>query len=484
MKNIKIEDVVIVFIVGISGVLSFLGLKETYDLSIGISEDIIFGVLIAGYSSIISYFWRLLFTRTLKEGFFKKLGAITLIFLLMIGIFCTSTVFNIIFLSGNYAVRNEIKYKTGQLKTFVTMAVDERDKNLERISSVLSYIIDSAQKGTDREFQDFGSNTKIDKGPLWLAYDDVLRKATSVKINYTELTYNFNKSIKKDIAQEIDSYLSAISTSELFKDRAKHYESVIKNLSRIFTNFGREVEKLSSNKSDVTSSVASYLFGDQKKNSSSLPEKKETSPNLTLEQEQQRLLKKLESESDLIMEETDSYSDKLTIVYTKRIPSISELKDSYSNLLNNITKTTIIDVYGQIQIAGINDLSGTVKEQIKKLPLIHKNSKKDSLKQRRDEQLQPFLENTERQLEDLKSHIESEREKLKDKNIDVESFSDFFDVFGLDSIFKTIFDMKFGSIPMIGIGITIDFLLLILYFIRKLSSEETSAAIPVSLKQA
>ncbi|KPA14177.1 membrane protein, partial [Candidatus Magnetomorum sp. HK-1] len=143
LKNFKGFDVVFFFLTLFasicSGRLTYKGLLNVYpDTTWDMRLVFIFMIVI--YVGAVTLFWMLLKTycsypnRSLRD--LRKISIVTIIFIFFI--FCTSTVFNIISLTGKIVVEREIQDKLTQIRLYIAKNTTGAHAELESIIKQLA----------------------------------------------------------------------------------------------------------------------------------------------------------------------------------------------------------------------------------------------------------------------------------------------------------------------------------------------------------
>jgi len=436
MKNINFKKIVINYVllalaITVSGVLTYGGIINIYpDPSYFVKAIFVF--LIVVYTGMIFVFWELWgeFLNLTNRVFFDffKISILSIIVIALV--FFTSTIFNIVFISGPVVVNREISNNVLELKLQIKSDLEERKKDLkERINILRRY---SKRAG---EYKKIESDSG--KEHMFYSYQELYTRINVIINELDSKYYEVKKEKRNSPMKLVSSYLQENS-------------------------YKRE----DSFKFDIFSGALDIVESDLYAENNDEESKETNSLGLSTPEEYGKPLDdEVSSSDDIIKESKDSGIGEYINTSSSAMKNIAKIKTvtsdtveikhrKFNTLINNIQSAMLEkESESSVDLSIYNGLLLYINERIdtfNKLP----NYKTSELSIRKNN-LYNFLN-------ELKISINKEKIKeSSNKEFDYKKYQ-------LNDIFYSVFDKKYRELPLITFSFFIDYIPILLMLIASI----------------
>jgi len=469
LNNLKVFDVVFFFLTLFaslcSGRLTYKGLLNVYpDTTLDMRLVFIFMIVI--YVGAVTLFWILWKTyysypnRSFKDLF--KLSSLSIIFIFFI--FCTSTVFNIISLTGKIVVEREIQDKLNQIRIYIAKNTTGAHAELESVIKQLTSL--SYQAHTHLEAE---KRTGI--GSMYDTYANIESKLNNIITTIGDQEKDIFSGIERKILGKITQFKDNFAIAEIYEAKRSLFGILIDSFQSNSQNLRDYVEKISLsevknntptisptivNSESLDLNVPNFLLdsNDQPSSSKNQPIPIETSGDIY-----SNALFTTKSKSETILQYIENEVIRLERGKLATLDSVETVQKAYRDLISDIQSEMLSkQVSARVDISSLEDILKYIKNKLNVLSKLEKHPNPE-INRRRKDPYKIFLENIQSSVNTIINEVQEKQNENKNLELFIKEIENNFNKFQLAPIFLSMFMPKYFELPMISFAFFIDFIM-------------------------
>ena len=456
-----------------SALLTYLGLREVYEGPTAIML-VAFAAMIIVYASTVTFFWHIcgkLFidsSRGLKPVLVAKVIGLALCVLLIVA--GTSTVFNIISLSGKSVTRKQIEDRIGDIQLTMQEMSVQRASNLEHTRLALKALYEHALLLADLELsRDPEIPEAYRKGPQYEGFMFIANEIKNAMQSVVKQLRALNKMNKEGATGRFAGLMQLISASAAYeerldvindydKDRRRQYREMHTQLQDAMDLIMSALENLSerpgqarprsgSNKQPVSFQPDEMVYFENNHNRyNSL---RQYYMNILHEQEAVR-----DSLNKIFLSIAHNRIEDMDAMDSEKFPSVRAMRNAFAlTLLQTMNDMVIGNSVGEIvDLTLLDNIQSEAEIRIKTISNYNfpVNSGQEA---RKNNTFVPFFTKVTHEINRLKQDIEQQGNQTV-------GLREFREKFALAPIEVAVLDKNYRNIPMISFAVLIDFICL------------------------
>lgn len=463
--------------VGTSGILTYLGAMGVYR-GIPFMQYVMAGLVLV-YIFGIGYFWMLLhdFASVPGKSGRHRIIAYLLAAVVLVVVWFTSTYFNIISLSGMLVTASQIEQKLDRLDLELIAALDEERRRMENIDSRILSVAQAAQIQAENELELDGREREQSRGPMFSGYLTLGSQLARLSEAFEDHARDIGNILQEDTREAIEAFRDSISTVRFFEARQQLV--------------GRETSKLrlaySRRQLDGGSAQAGPAGGVK------VPDfiKKLATPALASEEEGASKEEERTAAGSTENEQADDFVEELQketsefrrflglLLDTMRLENpvvMWEVRDRYQELLTQSVRDLMTETKSpQTHAPAIGTVIETASQHLeaaRQRLTIHSGPDQLTpvLRLRTEQQFIPFLESMISGLQEVRDMVSEGKDKVS-----VAHEPAFYEKLRLEPIDVAVWQSEFRSIPLIGLAVLIDYLLIPILMLKNVTARAKAA---------
>jgi len=497
-KRINIIYVVIaLFTSTCSGILTFKGLLNVYpDNTTEMRIIFICMIIIYIISNVfVWYIWNQ-FLSFSHRGYFDFLKMVALTIVVLLFVFGTSTIFNIISLSGKIVTEREVHEKLNKLRLYISKKTTHKYSQLESIRKKVEFI---SFQISDIKIEE----AKTGEGFMFNTYDNLESKCNSILSTLDDQERSLYQGVSNKISYQIQKFREDFAMSEVYNAKKRLFKMMINNYKDNSRNIMNIVEKKPL--STYNEKLNIHTKSETKKipiiNSNPMTFQIQFPKGFKVDGEYNKLEKSINTTEELqSIEKVDEISNSNSLetrnpfekdlyhialksstileyiekesgnIETSKLltsNTIEIIQKAYRDLLSDIQEKILQkQVSSIIELTHFKDIIEFIDMKINKINQMKPHTNL-TINRRRESPYKEFLLKTKHLISAVIEEINQIQSEDNNANIIIKEVESDFDRFMLKPIHISIFSPKYMELPMISFACLIDFvMILILGFIN------------------
>ena len=488
-----------IFCVSTSGYFTFMGLIEVRD-NVDIYMKTGFVLLIFAFICAISYFW-IQWQKfiTSAEGVRQWVRMLLVSVPVLLLTFGTSSIFNIVCLSGPMVTRQEIQEKLDDLTFFLTQQTVEKGHTIKRIKDSVEKLHAEAVLYRKQELSNYVNIPEsLRRGPMYAGYEEVANKTSAILDELEQKSQKLGNERKvKKMFVKLKRCRDFISSRKSFEQRQEMSEQrsdlLVRNSRALIDKVNdlpvgatvlakRNGDLLQGSPKGFNTSAplvepsatkSGFIFGTTDAHAAAVDPDMEPDSELNhmtgnIQHSVSGILKDINSKNKALILDMENHIGHLSSISVATNPSIREMRLAYETMVSDLLEEIEMrQSDGEIQAESFNDLAQFIQYKIQTMPDWAR--KGNPFGERLHSRYKPFLEHVNKKIQDINTqlkdvnNIELSNEKL---SMDLKHIKEYF---RLTPVYRAVFKWRYASWPMLSIAILLDFVLIPLLLIKTFS---------------